>query len=90
MTIKKVITTTLFVGSVFLLSACVGQPTVHKNDFVYNGYNFGANRDTNYKQGVQDGCKTSDGDYTKNHNQFNHNQSYHVGWEHGRIKCKGK
>jgi len=58
-------------------------------DFVYKGHDFGANRDANYRQGVKDGCSTSDGDYTKNHALFKGEKGYRAGWEHGRMHCKG-
>ncbi len=73
-----------------LFVACVGSPkTPMTNEFVYDGYNFGANRDMSYKAGVIDGCKTASGDYSKNHEKFKDNVDYHDGWEHGRLKCKG-
>jgi len=58
-------------------------------DFVYNGHNFGPNRTEIYKKGVIDGCKTSNGDYTKDHSRFKSDIDYHDGWEHGRLHCKG-
>lgn len=57
--------------------------------FIYHHHDFGPNRDADYKAGVMDGCRTSDGDYTKDHTRFRTNESYHAGWEHGRLHCKG-
>ena len=57
--------------------------------FIYHGHDFGPNRDADYKAGVMDGCRTSDGDYTKDHTRFQTDESYHAGWEHGRLHCKG-
>ncbi len=76
----------------YLFSGCTNSaPDIgpRANDFVYHGHNFGSNRNSEYKQGVIDGCRTSDGDYTKNHALYQSDESYHVGWEHGRLHCKG-
>jgi len=80
--------TALTVG--LLLSACTSSSPVSYNDYIYNGINFGSDRDASFKQGVRDACKTADGDYTKDHNLFKNNESYHIGWEDGRLQCKGK
>ncbi len=84
----------LFAAGSFLLTGCTGGPDVRGSDFpaspgafVYQGRNFGTNRNEEYKQGVRDGCTTSLGTYTKNHAMFKGNDSYHNGWEHGRIHC---
>jgi len=73
-----------------LLSACTSSSVTHENDYVYQGINFGSDRDASFKKGVQDACKTADGDYTKDHNLFKANTSYRIGWEDGRLQCKGK
>jgi len=83
-------------AAIILLSGCVssefseGSMSTQGGDFIYRGHDFGANRNTEYQLGVKDGCKTSDGDYTKNHGLFNENESYHNGWEHGRLHCKSQ
>lgn len=82
------ITTTLTTG--LLLSACTSSSLSLENDYIYQGINFGSDRDASFKHGVRDGCKTADGDYSKDHNLFNNNESYKVGWEDGRLQCKGK
>ena len=77
---------------VFLFSGCVSSESSvapRSNDYIYRGHDFGPDRDAAYRKGVQDGCKTSDGDYTKDHLQYKTNESYHMGWEHGRLHCKG-
>ena len=74
----------------FLLNACTSSSVIHANDYVYQGINFGPDRDAFFKKGVQDACKTADGDYTKDHHLFKTNESYRVGWEDGRLQCKGK
>ena len=89
---KTLITTTAIVTGL-LLSACTSSslpPLSDGNTYIHNGVNFGSGRDASFKHGVRDGCRTSDGDYTKNHTLFNNNESYKVGWEDGRLQCKGK
>ncbi len=87
-------TKTLFICSIavagILLPACTSSSITHENDYVYKGINFGPDRDASFKKGVQDACKTADGDYTKDHHLFKTNESYRVGWEDGRLQCKGR
>jgi len=72
-----------------LLSSCSSkQNHVSKNNFIYNGINFGTDKDASYKQGVQDGCYTTAGNYTKNSNRFNTDKSYRLGWADGRLQCE--
>jgi len=91
---NRLTTILLFSISTLLFTACGEVPDLDgvsssSGDFVYRGHNFGENRNGDYRQGVKDGCKTSSGDYTKNHALFNSESDYHVGWEHGRMHCKG-
>ncbi len=79
---------TIAVG--LLLTACTSSEVAPANGYIYNGINFGADRNADFKQGVRDACRTADGDYTKDHSKFNNNESYKIGWEDGRLKCKGK
>jgi uncharacterized protein YcfL len=83
-----IINTTILAG--LLLTGCSSSSVTHANDYIYQGINFGPDRDAHFKKGVQDACKTADGDYTKDHNLFNNNISYRVGWEDGRLECKGQ
>ncbi|WP_294955231.1 hypothetical protein [Sulfurovum sp.] len=78
--------------AVFLFSGCVSSESSVApgiEDFVYRGHDFGPDRDSDYRRGVMDGCRTTDGDYTKDHGRFKTNESYRAGWEHGRLHCKG-
>ncbi len=85
---------TIAVG--LLLTACTSPDldlapgAASANGYIYHGINFGADRDADFKQGVRDACRTADGDYTKDHSKFNNNENYKIGWEDGRLKCKGK
>ncbi len=88
---NKLILISLFFTGTLLFTACGEGPSLGGGDsYIYNGYNFGENRNADFKKGVQDGCKTSTGAYTKNHALFNNSNSYHTGWEDGRMNCKGK
>jgi len=79
----------LTVTILVLFSACAGSGPRHgAGDFIYRGHDFGPHRSSTYRQGVLDGCRTVDGDYTKNHGLFNTSEDYHNGWEHGRLHCK--
>ncbi|HHO65615.1 MAG TPA: hypothetical protein ENJ71_03725 [Epsilonproteobacteria bacterium] len=83
-----------FFTAALLFTGCGEMPhldntTSSADSFVYRGHNFGENRNVDYQQGVKDGCRTSDGDYTKNHTLFKKENDYRAGWEHGRMHCKG-
>jgi len=86
----KTLITTAAIVTGLLLTACTSSTINSYNDYVYQGINFGSDRDANFKQGVRDACRTADGDYTKDHTRFKTNESYRSGWEGGRLKCKGK
>jgi len=60
---------------IIIISGCSHEPSfqISNNDI--------------YKKGYDDGCKTANGIYTKNHKLFNDNLDYHEGWFSGRQKC---
>ena len=87
MKIRKILTLGSLVVTGLLLSACTSP--MPENGYMYEGINFGADRDESFKKGVRDACKTANGFYTKDHALFNGNENYRIGWEDGRIKCKG-
>ncbi|HIQ28255.1 MAG TPA: hypothetical protein EYH42_07115 [Sulfurovum sp.] len=83
------------IGSLFTVLFVAGCTSLDPNTgggevYMHNGINFGYDRDTLFKKGVQDACRTADGYYTKNRKLFNTNISYKTGWEDGRLQCKGK
>lgn len=89
----KQINAFIFIGILsigLLMTACTSSGASLENAYIYNGINFGADRNADFKQGVRDACKTADGDYTKDHTKFKNNESYRIGWEDGRLQCKGK
>lgn len=95
MTYTKITLASIFLAGTLFFTGCGEVPDLDNSvsassgDFVYRNHNFGSNRDAEYRKGVKDGCKTSDGDYTKNHTLFNAENDYRAGWEHGRLHCKG-
>ena len=94
MTYTKITLASIFLTGTLFFTGCGKAPNLDgvsasSGDFVYRNHNFGSNRDTEYRKGVKDGCRTSDGDYTKNHTLFDAENDYRVGWEHGRMHCKG-
>ena len=83
----------IIMGLVFTACTSPGGPKSQSsgyNSYVYQGIDFGSNRNETFKKGVRDACRTADGHYTKNHTLFNSDESYNVGWKDGRLKCKGK
>ena len=92
MSFKKSILLSLLAVAMISLLGCVGSESSvapNRDNFIYRGHDFGPDRDMAFQQGVMDGCKTSDGDYTKNHTAYETDESYHIGWEDGRLHCKG-
>ena len=90
MKLFKLLNISAILVSGLLFTACTSSAPSLENAYIYNGINFGSERDESFKHGVRDACKTADGDYTKDHNLFNNNESYRIGWEDGRLQCKGK
>ena len=91
---KTITLASIFLAGTLLFTGCGEVPNLDNisassKDFIYRNHDFGPNRDVNYREGVKDGCKTADGDYTKNHTLFDTENDYRAGWEHGRLHCKG-
>ena len=60
------------------------------DDFMHKGYNFGPNKNADFRKGVVDACRPIDCDYIKDLKKLRENESYRKGWEEGLLKCKGK
>ena len=86
----KTLLNTALITTGLLLTACTSSGVSMENAYIHNGINFGSDRNADFKHGVRDACRTADGDYTKNRELFNNNESYRIGWEDGRLQCKGK
>ena len=93
---KHSATLPLFLGGILLLlNGCVGtsvskcsSTAPSRGYFCYQGYNFGKNLDSLYRQGVRDGCHTANGNFTKNYALSGSSESYLKGWGKGRATCK--
>lgn len=40
-----------------------------------------------FQEGYRDGCRTAEGNYTKNSDRFRNDTAYHEGWFEGRKRC---
>lgn len=80
----------LFIFStLFLLGAChTKQLPPSKGGYKYHNIYFGSHLTMHYKEGIQDGCNTAKGIYTKDHWLFNNSNDYNHGWFLGRNKCR--
>ncbi len=81
-------TFTLFL--IALITGCGSSKHLsHSKEYYYHNIYFGRGLSTDFKKGIQDGCETSRGVYTKSHKAFNNSNDYHNGWFTGRNKCRG-
>jgi len=95
--IRRAMMAVTVAGSMMLLSGCSGMMSLPSfgsggsadggEHFIYQGHDFGPDRDASYREGVVDGCTTAGGTYAKNHTLFKSDPSYRAGWEHGRLHC---
>ena len=83
-------TKTILLGStLFLFNACAPTSVpVSEGGYYNHGIYFGVHLTEHNKEGIQDGCTTSKGIYTKKHWLFKHSKEYKNGWFSGRNKCK--
>ena len=84
----KQIVLCLLIGLSF--TACTSSTGPSYNSYIYKGINFGSDRNDAFKRGVQDGCRTASGTYTKDHEAFNADRDYRYGWGDGRLQCHGR
>ena len=78
----------LLVSTLFLLSACTtNKKPIKKDGYYHSGIYFGLKLPKMQQRGIEDGCKTSKGVYTKSHELFKTQQQYVDGWFLGRNKC---
>jgi len=85
----KPISTIILLSSLFLYNGCTpSKVPVSKGGYYHSDIYFGKNFSDNFKQGIEDGCTTSKGDYTKAHSLFNNDKDYNDGWFLGRNRCK--
>ena len=82
-----------FTTGVFLfLTACTPSSRHEmfrpKSGYQYSGIYFGKHLSPLLKRGIDDGCETAKGFYTKSHTLFNNEIDYYNGWFLGRNKCR--
>ena len=73
-TMKRIISISLFATASLLFTACTSSEIL-------------APESPSFKLGVQDGCATATGTYTKSSDSFNNDTDYAEGWFSGRKKC---
>ena len=80
----------LTVGLSALFTGCTEGSKVapSQGGFYYRGIYFGKITNIAYKLGIQDGCETARGFYTKSHARFQQDDNYYNGWFLGRNKCR--
>jgi len=70
-------------------NALIGNTTSsYGNPYYYNGYNYGSNRDSYYRRGIQDGCRSRRGNWVKNSYNYRNRYSYRNGWNAGYNQCR--
>lgn len=98
----KFLTLRLFIASLFatiVFTGCTAYEqavvantltggSAYNDSYYYDGYNYGNNRDTSYRNGVEDGCSSKRGVWRKNIYQYNNNYSYRNGWNAGYNRCR--
>ena len=85
----KYISTIILTSSLFLYNGCTpSKVPMSEGGYSHSGIYFGKNFSDIFKQGIEDGCTTSKGNYKKSHRLFNNIKDYHDGWFLGRNRCK--
>ena len=88
---KNILLLILYSSTVLYFSGCGSEKVPESRGGYYlDGIYFGKNFSDLFKEGIEDGCTTSKGDYTKSHTKFNDNVDYDYkdGWFLGRNRCK--
>ena len=62
--------------------------TAYHDNYYYEGYNYGPNRNEMYRRGVRDGCRSSRGRWIKRRYEWNHFPVYREGWSAGYRRCR--
>ncbi len=90
MSYTKTIKIILLIGSLSFFTACAPRNVpVNEGGYYYSRIFFGIHFPPDYKKGIQDGCDTAKGEYTKSHTLFKNNKNYNTGWFLGRNRCHG-
>ncbi len=70
------------------LTGSAGASSSYGNPYHYNGYNYGHNRNNDYRIGIRDGCNSKQGTWRKNSYSYRNNYSYRNGWNAGYNRCR--
>ena len=63
--------------------------SAYSDNYRYEGYNYGINRNDAYRRGVRDGCRSKrQGRTIRNTYQYRNNYSYRSGWRAGYNQCR--
>jgi len=81
MSLYKTLINTGILSTVLIFTACTAS---HKGPKPMNT----RGKSPIYIKGAEDGCDTAKGNYTKDHDAFNHSKEYHEGWFAGRSYCQ--
>jgi len=72
---KEIVKCTVIAAGIIILTGCTASSTPM------------VPQTPDFKAGVNDGCATASGAYTKNSEMFKQNHEYHEGWFCGRKQC---
>ncbi len=86
----------LIIPSLFLIQGCAPDtsprpctPSSQRDgSFCYRGHDFGRISDSDYRQGIRDGCDTGSGYFRKDYSRSAYSKSYQEGWMRGRTLCR--
>ena len=81
---KRVLLSSLITISVSILTGCGKKAPEPKDPY---SVKIPDNMSESFKKGMEDGCLTATGEYTKNSDMFNSDEDYKNGWFAGRSKC---
>ena len=72
--------------STLFMTGCFNYQIQHKIDNLHQSDNMEHMSDS-FKKGMEDGCATAKGEYTKDSTAFNSDEDYKKGWFEGQRKC---
>ncbi len=87
---KKVINSIILATLSTFISSCSEKaptPGCTKGFYCYKNINFGKSRGRSFEKGIRDGCKTGEGEFTKDYSLSSSDKNYFDGWILGRSKC---
>ncbi len=90
---KRVVLSLVSVVASFFVVGCGNSKNLtpkncQSNMYCYKNINFGVSRGSSWEKGIRDGCKTGEGEFTKDYYASSTDKNYYDGWILGRSKCK--